>query len=209
MEYEAMDEEAAPSSSNMIPIALAALAIVLGIGGLYFGFNANKRLNAIESSIQESSTSSAEVEKSVAFFNSKIAKLESQLSEQADALNRLRAYSSQSEQAIKQLVGKLNETREQIAKTAGQVNEMRVATVQPNSSDGPDGILESKEKASARATGVSPKSSTERIYVIESGDTFAKIATRTGVSLQSIIAANPDADPRRLSIGQKIVIPVE
>lgn len=47
----------------------------------------------------------------------------------------------------------------------------------------------------------------EGTYVIKSGDTLAKIAAQSGVSLADIQAANPGVDPRKLHVGQKIVVP--
>ncbi|PDH29511.1 MAG: hypothetical protein CNE95_04690 [Puniceicoccaceae bacterium MED-G30] len=44
-------------------------------------------------------------------------------------------------------------------------------------------------------------------YLIEPGDTFARIAQQMGVSLQALLDANPGVDPRRLRIGQNIVVP--
>lgn len=44
-------------------------------------------------------------------------------------------------------------------------------------------------------------------YVIKSGDTFFKIAQAYGISLTSLISANPGVDPNKLFIGQQIRIP--
>ena len=44
-------------------------------------------------------------------------------------------------------------------------------------------------------------------HVIQSGDTFGKLAKKYGVSVSAIISANPDANPSRLKVGQEIVIP--
>jgi hypothetical protein len=44
-------------------------------------------------------------------------------------------------------------------------------------------------------------------YVIQPGDTFYNIAVRFGISLASILAANPGIDPYNLLIGQTICIP--
>jgi LysM repeat protein len=46
------------------------------------------------------------------------------------------------------------------------------------------------------------------IYVIEKGDTLIPIARKFGVTVQEIIEANGISDPRRLSIGQEIIIPI-
>lgn len=202
-----MDEDTVPTSGNMIPIALAVLAIVLGAAGLYFGFNANNRLNLVNTSIQESSTSSAEIEKSVTFFDTRIAEFEEQISEQANTINRLRAYSSQSEQAIKQLSGELNKNREQIVKMARHQNEIKAVIAQMTA---PLGTSSAESAEVSDSAGQAPATTGKgRPYTIVSGDTFAKIAARFGVSVSAIIDANPDADPRRLAIGQKIVVPIE
>ncbi|MCL6590015.1 MAG: LysM domain-containing protein [Firmicutes bacterium] len=44
-------------------------------------------------------------------------------------------------------------------------------------------------------------------YVIRPGDTFYAIASRLGISLQALLAANPGVDPNRLTVGQTICIP--
>ena len=45
------------------------------------------------------------------------------------------------------------------------------------------------------------------IYVIEPGDSLLTIADRYGVTLDDIMAANPDIDPRRMAVGQELEIP--
>ena len=44
-------------------------------------------------------------------------------------------------------------------------------------------------------------------YTVKSGDTFAKIARSRGISLGSLLKANNIANPDRIVLGQKIVIP--
>lgn len=46
-------------------------------------------------------------------------------------------------------------------------------------------------------------------YIIIAGDTVAKVAMQLGVSLKSLLDANPDLDSHRLKIGQKIRIPAK
>lgn len=47
----------------------------------------------------------------------------------------------------------------------------------------------------------------ERVYVIQAGDTYWKIAQRFQTNVQRLIEANPGIDPGRLSIGQLIQVP--
>lgn len=54
------------------------------------------------------------------------------------------------------------------------------------------------------ATGVLADDGT---YVIKTGDNFGKIAAHVGATIAEIQAANPGVDPRRLRVGQKIIVP--
>ncbi len=44
-------------------------------------------------------------------------------------------------------------------------------------------------------------------YTTAPGDTIGAIARKNGISPQELLAANPDIDPRRLSVGQKLNLP--
>ncbi len=46
-----------------------------------------------------------------------------------------------------------------------------------------------------------------REHKVESGDTFYTIGKKFGVTTAAIAQANPSADPRRLHIGQRLIIP--
>lgn len=53
-----------------------------------------------------------------------------------------------------------------------------------------------------------PVCPTRNFYVIRRGDTIGAIASSFGVSSQEILRINPELDPRRLTIGQIICIPL-
>ena len=44
-------------------------------------------------------------------------------------------------------------------------------------------------------------------YIVQAGDTFASIAGRFGVSIESLAAANPQVDPNGMQVGQVLFIP--
>lgn len=46
-----------------------------------------------------------------------------------------------------------------------------------------------------------------RYHVIQSGDTFSKVAKIYGVSLTTLMNANKDLNPKALRVGEKIIIP--
>ena len=52
---------------------------------------------------------------------------------------------------------------------------------------------------------VAPAGTTE--YTVAKGDTFSTIATKLGVPLKALIAANPNVDPKKLRPDQKIQVP--
>jgi LysM repeat protein len=57
------------------------------------------------------------------------------------------------------------------------------------------------------APAVEPASSSMTEHKVKSGDTFGKMAKEYGVSTKAIVAANPNIDPRRLKVGQNVLIP--
>ena len=205
-----MEDDANQSPSNMIPVALAVFGIVLGGAGLYFGLTANQRLNPIDESVSLSATSSAKVEKLINSFDTQIAELAAQVSEQTKTVSRLRVYSSQGEQAVKKLAGELNANREQIVKTAQKLNEFAAAGFRAAPAPAPQAATVAPSDSGTDAAPVEPTApGAATTYVIVSGDNFGKIAAKVGVSVDAILAANPDADPRRLAIGQTIQIPAK
>lgn len=49
----------------------------------------------------------------------------------------------------------------------------------------------------------------QRTYSVQAGDTLSKIASMHRVPLSRLLQSNPSIDPRRLQIGQIVVIPTE
>ena len=100
---------------------------------------------------------------------------------------------------------RLSTNREQIVKTAEMLNEFAAAGFRT----APVTQLASaaSNDAGSAANSVAPRAGST--YVIASGDNFGKIAGKFGVAVEAILDANPDADPRRLAIGQTIQIPAK
>jgi len=201
-----MEDDIEPSSgASMVPLALALLAIVLGGAGLYFGLTANQQLVPIAASIDEGSSSAARIDKRLSSLETRLAELSAQNGELAKTVERLRVYGSQSERLAKQAASGVTSNREELVKLAQKMNELATSgaprPTPPAAASGGSGGDSGERAAPSAASGGAAT------YVIKSGDTFAKIAGQQGVSLDALLAANPGADPRRLSIGQKIKIP--
>lgn len=188
----------------MVPIALALLAIVLGGAGLYFGMTANQQLAPISESIDVGNSSAAESEKQIASLERRLSELSAQNEQLKGSLQRMGRESSQTLRTAKEAEAGVMKNREEMVKLAQAMQQLANSgtsrrAAAPTSSGSP---------ASATASsGESAPAGSASTYSIQSGDTFAKIASEKGVSLDALLDANPDADPRRLSIGQKINIP--
>ncbi len=53
----------------------------------------------------------------------------------------------------------------------------------------------------------SPPADQPAVYIVQPGDTLFSIAEHHGVSLDLLVAANDIADPARISVGQRLIIP--
>ena len=62
--------------------------------------------------------------------------------------------------------------------------------------------------AAGTATCVDASAGVSDTYTIVSGDTFFLISSRLGITLDSLVAANPDVDASALEVGQVINIPI-
>lgn len=194
----------------MLPLALALFAIVLGGSGLYFGLSASQRLSPLSASMEAESSSAAQLEKEVGALQTRLAELSAQNTDLRQSLERSRIYANQNERTLKQLAGKVKENRSKLVEQAKHLNTL--STTGGGASGGVreqarSGPAAEDATASADNGDVSPPTAAGGPYTIQSGDTFAKIASKTGVSLQDLLDANPDANPRRLRIGQVIRLP--
>jgi hypothetical protein len=62
----------------------------------------------------------------------------------------------------------------------------------------------SQSNRSVRERGTTGTTQNRRSYVVKPGDTLARIAERTGVSIDRLLALNPTIDPQSLVTGQRI-----
>jgi len=201
-----MEDDINSSSSSMLPVALAVLAIFLGGAGLYFGLTANQRVVPITESVDASITSTARIEKQLDSFETKFSEISVQVAEMNKTVTRLRTYSAQSEQVAKQALEGVKSNREELVKAVEKFNQLATGGLKPKAST-PAATSQQTVTYGPAATNSTSSASEATAYSIQSGDTLAKIATRLSVPLQALLDANPGVDPTRLQIGQKINIP--
>jgi LysM repeat protein len=183
-----MEDESIQANTSILPLAIGALAIVLGGAGLYFGLQAKKELGPLLESADKDRTHLESSSQKVIDLEKRLSELLKANKETESALKRIRVYGNERDKLIKELTEELKKREAVIAKVSSTPS---IAV-----------------SASSNST-VIPTVGSEGFgsYVIKSGDSFAKVSSQSGVSLQKLLDANPGVDPKRLQIGQTIVIP--
>lgn len=204
-----MEEEIIKTDKT--PALLPALGILgLGIGtvALVLGIFAMKKSGDISESMSD------KIEKAAA-LSLEIKKL----SDRTDALalqiedmksgdgNRVGNLARQTNEAVIKLNSMIVKNRDAISdlnkaveKLASRPAPSRTSSQSAQTSQGVQPTQTGDQQTQA-STG------DEKIHIIQSGDTFAKIAIKYKTTVDALIRANPDLRPTQLMIGQKVVIP--
>ncbi|WOO40826.1 LysM peptidoglycan-binding domain-containing protein [Rubellicoccus peritrichatus] len=214
--FQSEASSASPSTGSaiFIPIAIALLGVVLGGVALFLTMSGSGKSEATQSALEEATEQTTALELRLNGLEQQLAKLQSSFSDQDQ---KIRVMASQTQSALNQVGQEINSSRQQITATAAKVNEIAekmqsavVARAPARASLPPQDVVAAEESEQSSATAVLPNGSSiakHREHVISGGDTFAKLSKKYQVSVDEILAANPDADPRRLQVGQRIKIP--
>ena len=201
-----MEEDTESIETSLVPIALVFLAILLGGAGLYFGLTAKQQIAPLTESVDVGTSSAARIDKQLSTIDTRIKDLSAQNAQLKETIQRLGRESSQTLREAKQAGagvqsnrGELIELAQKLSQLASSGSALAASTLRTDAASTGNG---------ASATETLASSGSASIYKIRSGDTFGKIASQKGLRLDALLEANPDADPRRLRIGQEINIPV-
>ncbi|MGJ3244308.1 MAG: LysM peptidoglycan-binding domain-containing protein [Opitutales bacterium] len=216
-----MDDDLEASSGtggSLIPLAVAVLALLAGGLALFFGWKAQQ---AAAQAGEASEAGASETAGRIAALEERIAGQEEALGEIRSSLEALKTRSRMDRDQVRQA---LNDAADQVLANREQINRntRNIAAI-------PDDLEKKLEAFSppARPAGPSPSADTgsrnggtdpgrtsaptagpgQSVHVIESGDTFQRLANEYGVPLDAILDANAGVDPRRLRIGQEVIIP--
>ena len=198
---------------------LALIALVVGLAGLIFGIVAFKKTSQLYALTEVQEATSGNREK-ISGLQEKVRSLESRYTGLANLQNAV----DQTRRGVQTLSGQLSEVRTQVSSDAVKIADLEAkldvedevaegpssspvtfATPAPTSSPAPapsqnldSGLLTPAEDGSGRMQ-----------YTIRRGDTPSTVARQLGISLDSLLRANPGIEPRYLRIGQKLNIPDE
>lgn len=171
-------------ASGLLPWVGVAIAFVVGLAGTITAVNTRREIRSLRAEIEDvRSTIPARAEEPA------------------------RNLAGQMNRALEMVARRMNDTDVRLNELARRVAD--VAMQSPKTTAGALPPASAAPPASGEAPGIVSASpaAAARTYTVESGDTLGGIARKLGVSLTALQQANPDVNPARLKVGQKLNVP--
>lgn len=213
-------EDETPSTPKTSPVISAVAVLALGVAAVAtaLGVVALKKIQSTTNDISGRIEKNAAVELETKKLSDRVDSLALQLenikgslgdnSAQIDA--KVGDVVKQTQKVVNILNSNIGEIRAEVVKNREAIEKLASRPTSTRSAARAESAqTESKpDTAQNSAAGETPETSADgKIHKIQSGDTFAKLAKKYNVSVEAIVKANPDANPARLKIGQKVRIP--
>ena len=199
------DDDQVTTGASVLPITISVFALVLGCAALYFSVMSAQQLSALRDNTSNYDDMVKKLEVSQNRFNEQLLGLEAQQRKLGVVTQRFRAFSSESERSLRETIAGVQSNREEIIAIAQRLNAGQPTVNRLPSQQPPETAI--VEVVPVIQTEAVQSGVIDRTYTIQSGDTLAQVAAREKISLQSLLDANTDVDPRRLRVGQLIVLP--
>jgi LysM repeat protein len=194
-------------SSSKTPLFIGIAAVIIALTGVILGWLGFSKANELEgqlaaisgatdtiSNLESTVESNAEMLRKAA---GKITSIESSLGQVTDGVQKDIASVKTSMRTLAIQAGTA-------LKKAEALEQAGVRTA-PAAGTRPSAPASSQTKSDGDTPAIIGETTTHKI---EAGDTYQKLGTRYKVGVNDIVDANPGVDPRRLRIGQEIIIPV-
>ncbi len=188
-------------ASSKTPLFIGIAAVIIAVIGVWLGWLGFSKANELEARIAEISGAAES-----------LSKLESTVSDNSEMLRKAAGKIASIESnlgtvttAIEKDVADVKRSMRSVAMQAGtalkkaEALEKEGVPVAASSAPSPAAPTTKGDPSSSSSSSVS--------HTIASGDTYGKLSTKYKVSVNALLDANPGVDPRRLRIGQKIIIP--
>ena len=170
---------------------LAVFGIVIGLAGAGAGGTAiYYQMKAKEASVQVDARL-ADLEQKLSVLPNEISRVEGDLRNQVQ--NQVQNLSQIQDGSVNALRLEVSQLRDQLAALTNKPAPVEPAPPAPTPT--PDAAVDQQPAGPGGS------------YVIQSGDTYGKIAKKHGTTISAIQDANPGVDPARLKIGQTIQLP--
>ena len=187
-------------ASSKSPLFIGIAAVIIAVIGFSLGWLGFSKANDLEARIAEISGAAESLSKleSNVHDNSemlrkaagKIASIESNLGTVTTAIEKDVADVKRSMRSLAMQAGTALKKAEALEKEGVQVAASPVPSLSAQTRKG---------DTSSASSAIS--------HTIAAGDTYGKLSTKYKVGVNALLDANPGVDPRRLRIGQKIIVP--
>lgn len=188
-------------SQALLP-AMGLLGLGVGVVALVLGIFAMKKSGDVSASMTDKIEKAAALSLEIKKLGDRVDSLALQLEDlKSGDGNRVENLARQTNAAVRQLNSMISENRNSIADINKALEELAKRPAAARRAEAPAAAPQPQpeNQAAAGAEG--------GVHIIQSGDTFAKIAMKYKTTVDALIRANPDLRPSRLMIGQKVVIP--
>lgn len=192
-------------SAALLPLIFGLVGIVLGGVALFFALSGRGEtgivVEELRSELQAKTEHFNELSQQLSALQSA---LESVQRDEAATRARLQTLTGELSGAFNRMGAELNETRMGVRNNAAALEELVGKIQERFAAQTPAAATTSAGRTDASGS-TAPEGYIE--HTIRTGDSFARLAREYGVTIEAIAEANPNADPKRLQIGQIILIP--
>jgi LysM repeat protein len=188
-------------SQALLP-AMGLLGLGVGVVALVLGIFAMKKSGDVSASMTDKIEKAAALSLEIKKLGDRVDSLALQLEDlKSGDGNRVENLARQTNDAVRRLGSMISDNRKSIADVNKALEELAKRPAAARRAEAPAAApqLQPESQTAAGAEG--------GVHIIQSGDTFAKIAMKYKTTVDALIRANPDLRPSRLMIGQKVVIP--
>ncbi len=188
-------------SQALLP-AMGLLGLGVGVVALVLGIFAMKKSGDVSASMTDKIEKAAALSLEIKKLGDRVDSLALQLEDlKSGDGNRVENLARQTNDAVRRLGSMISDNRKSIADVNKALEELAKRPAAARRAEAPAAAPQPQPESQAAA------GAEGGVHIIQSGDTFAKIAMKYKTTVDALIRANPDLRPSRLMIGQKVVIP--
>jgi len=187
-------------ASSKTPLFIGIAAVIIAVIGVWLGWLGFSKANELESRLAEISGAA----ESVSSLESTVNDNSEMLRKAAGKISSIESSLSTVTGAVEKDVADVKRSMRSLAMQAGTALKKVEALEERGVAAAPEPVRSAPVTTGKGEPSVPADSTT---HTIASGDTYGKLSVKYKVSVNDLLDANPGVDPRRLRIGQKIVIP--